>query len=81
MKECVTFYFRGEPYLVRLEQGRKNFKKYIRDRLPDHKIIGSGTIVEHKEVMWLIEQEKKEIEQRRKGYPERGRPPEAKGRA
>jgi hypothetical protein len=76
--ECVTFYFRGRPYLVRLKQARKNLKKYIRGKLPDHEVIGSGTIVENKEVMWLIKRELEQTEQRRRGYPERGRPLQAK---
>jgi len=61
MQECLLVYFRGRPFLVRRRQAAKNFHKYLKGKLPGHRIIGAGSVVECADIEFLIRGEVERI--------------------
>lgn len=60
-KDCLVIYFRGHPYLVKREQASRNFRKYIRGKLSDCKVVAGGVAIEAADIEFLIRSEVERI--------------------
>ena len=79
VKPCIIVVFHGYPCLVSLGQARKNYRKWKKGSLGQVDVIDVAVL---DRVDWTGEfrEELKRIRQKLPGYPERGRPIEARGR-
>ena len=79
MNRCIILIIKGNPCLVSLGQARRNYKKWEKGTLDEVEVIAEGYF---DRVIWKYEfrDEVEKVRQKLPGYPERGRPIEAKGR-
>lgn len=79
MKPYIILIFNGDPCLVSLGQARRNYRKWKKGHLGKVEVIDAGVL---DRVDWTGEfrHELEKVRQKLPGYPEKGRPVEAKAR-